>query len=127
MPKKIGHESQYVDRKNFVSVKLSLIEFEEDGLYFVYSPALDLTGYGKTHKEARASYDVAMEEFLKYTSNLQTAHQVLENLGWKISRKKAITAPSLADLIKNRAYLEEIFTEKQFRKTDEDVSIPVIV
>jgi hypothetical protein len=105
-------------------VRLSLIEFEEDGLHFVYSPALDLTGYGKSPIEARESYNCAMEEFLRYTSNKETAHEVLESLGWTITKKKNISAPSLSELIKNRSYLEEIFTEKQFRKTDETVTLP---
>jgi hypothetical protein len=124
MPNEIGHEARYNDGKNFVNVRLSLIEFEEDGLHFVYSPALDLTGYGKTHQEARESYNAAMEEFLRYTTNKKTAFEVLEGLGWKVSKKKSISAPSLSDLIKSRGYLEKIFTEKQFRKTDEEVTLP---
>jgi predicted RNase H-like HicB family nuclease len=124
MPNKIGHEAHYNDAKHSVNVKLSLIEFEEDGLFFVYSPALDLTGYGKTHEEARDSYNVAMEEFIKYTTNKKTIAEVLANLGWNVSKKKRISAPSLSELLQSRVYLEEIFTEKQFRKTDEEVNIP---
>jgi hypothetical protein len=124
MPNKIGHEAHYNDDKHSVNVKLSLIEFEEDGLFFVYSPALDLTGYGKTHEEARDSYNVAMEEFIKYTTNKKTTAEVLANLGWNVSKKKRISAPSLSELLQSRVYLEEIFTEKQFRKTDEEVNIP---
>jgi hypothetical protein len=124
MPNKIGHEAHYNDAKHSVNVKLSLIEFEEDGLFFVYSPALDLTGYGKTHEEARDSYNVAMEEFIKYTTNKKTTAEVLANLGWNVSKKKRISAPSLSELLQSRVYLEEIFTEKQFRKTDEEVNIP---
>ena len=124
MPNKIGHEAHYNDDKHSVNVKLSLIEFEEDGFFFVYSPALDLTGYGKTHEEARDSYNVAMEEFIKYTTNKKTIAEVLANLGWNVSKKKRISAPSLSELLQSRVYLEEIFTEKQFRKTDEEVNIP---
>jgi hypothetical protein len=124
MPNKVGHEAHYNDGKHTVNVKLSLIEFEEDGLFFVYSPALDLTGYGKTHEEARDSYNIAMEEFIKYTTNKKTAAEVLSNLGWNVSKKKSISAPSLSELLQTRGYLEEIFTERQFRKTDEEVSIP---
>jgi len=124
MPKNLGHSSQYRDGRNWVNVKLSLIEFEEDGLHFVYSPALDLTGYGKTEVEAKESYDIAMEEFLTYTTHKETVFKELERLGWTISKKKKISAPSLPELLQSRSYLEEIFTEKQFRKTDENVAIP---
>jgi hypothetical protein len=123
MPKHLSHTSKYRDSHNRINVRLSLIEFEENGLHFVYSPALDLTGYGKTETEAKESYNYAMEEFLKYTSHKKTAAQVLESLGWVVKKKK-ISAPSLSELIQSRRYLEEIFTEKQFRKTDETVSIP---
>jgi hypothetical protein len=124
MPKNLGHTSQYRDGKKRINVKLSLIEFEEDGLYFIYSPALDLTGYGKTEKEAKQSYNLAMEEFLKYTTHKETILQELERLGWTISKKKKLSAPSLSALLQSRSYLDEIFTEKNFRKTDETVSIP---
>ncbi len=124
MPKNIGHTSQYRDGHNWINVKLSLIEFEEDGLYFVYSPALDLTGYGTTEEKAKESYNLAMEEFIKYTANKETAFMELERLGWTISKQKKVTAPSLSALLQSRSYLEEIFTERDFRKTDENVSIP---
>lgn len=123
MPKNLGHTSNYRDGRKWINVKLSLIEFEEEGLHFVYSPALDLTGYGKTEAEAKESYNQAMEEFLKYTSHKKTAFEVLERLGWVIKKKK-VSAPSLSELLQSRSYLEEIFTEKQFRKTDENVRIP---
>jgi hypothetical protein len=123
MAKKLDHTTQYRDNNNWINVKLSLIEFEEEGLYFIYSPALDLTGYGKTDEEAKESYNLAMEEFLKYTVNKETIYQELERLGWTISNKK-VSAPSLSTLIQNREYLEEIFTEKTFRKTDHTVAIP---
>ena len=124
MTEKLGHSSHYRVGQKWINVKLSLIQFEEGGLHFVYSPALDLTGYGKTEVEARESYNIAMEEFVKYTSNKETALQELERLGWIISKKKKVTAPSLSSLLQSRNYLEEIFTEKNFRKTDETVAIP---
>ncbi len=124
MSKNLRHTSEYRDRHNWINVKLSLIEFEENGLHFVYSPALDLTGYGKTEEEAKESYNLAMEEFIKYTTNKETVYQELERLGWTISKKKKVTAPSLSALLQSRSYLEEIFTERDFRKTDESVSIP---
>jgi hypothetical protein len=124
MPKNIGHTSQYKTGHKSINVKLSLIEFKEDGLYFIYSPALDLTGYGKTENEAKQSYNLAMEEFLKYTTHKETIFKELKRLGWTISKKKKLSAPSLSALLQSRSYLDKIFTDKNFRKTDETVSIP---
>jgi hypothetical protein len=123
MPKNLGHSSKYRDEHNWINVRVSLIEFEEDGLHFIYSPALDLTGYGKTDKETKESYNLAMEEFLAYTTHKKTAIQVLKKLGWTV-KKKNITAPSLSELLQSRSYLEDIFTGKQFRTMDQNVSIP---
>lgn len=124
MSKNLGHESRYSDGSKLINVKLSVIEFEEEGLHFIYSPALDLTGYGKTEEEAKESYNLAMEEFLRYTANKKTAFEVLKRLGWTVSDKKKVSAPSLSTLIQSRKYLEEIFTEKDFRKTHQNVAIP---
>ena len=124
MGKNVVHSGRYRDGKNAIDVKLSLIEFEEDGVHFVYSPALDLTGYGKTEKEAENSYSIAMEEFIRYTATKDTIFQELKRLGWKVSKNHKVTVPSLPDLIKNREYLVEIFTDKEYRKIDRQVSIP---
>lgn len=35
-----------------LKVKLSLIQFQEDGAEIVYCPALEVTGYGNTVEEA---------------------------------------------------------------------------
>ncbi len=124
MGKNLIHSGRYQDGRKVVDVKLSLIEFEEDGLFFVYSPALDLSGYGKTEREATDSYNLAMEEFLRYTTNKDSIFQELKRLGWKISKMKKVSAPSLPELLHSRDYLVEIFTEKQFRKVDQTVRLP---
>ena len=69
-----------------------------------------------------------MEEFIKYTTHKNTLLDELERLSWTISSKKnLVSAPSLPDLIQNRDYLVEIFTEKEYRKVDRTVSIPAFV
>jgi hypothetical protein len=124
MSYKAANSAHFAGDKKMINVSLTLIEFKEDGLFFIYSPALDLTGYGKTQDEARNSYDIAMEEFLKYTSNKKTAFKVLEKLGWTIAKNQKVTAPTLSTLIQKRSYLEEILSEKDFYKTQENVAIP---
>jgi hypothetical protein len=107
-----------------IDVEVAIIEFKEDGLHFFYSPALDITGYGKTKTEARDSYNLTVEEFMKYTYNKQTLLKELERLGWTISKKNKISVPTLSSLIQNRSYLEEILTEKKFHKSDEKLTLP---
>jgi hypothetical protein len=116
--------AHYGDSRKRIEVRVTVIEFHEDNLYFIYSPTLDITGYGKTKREAAQSYSETLEEFVRYTVNKGTVFQELKRLGWVVKSKENIKAPSMADLVKTRSYLNEIFTNKQFRKRDEMVIIP---
>ena len=61
-------------------VGLSLVEFEEDNVTIIYSPALDLSGYGYSQPEAKQSFWEALPEFLRYTNNKKTLDKVLKDL-----------------------------------------------
>jgi len=63
-------------------VGLSLVEFIEDDVTIIYSPALYLSGYGKNETEAKESFYTAMEEFFLYTAIKKTFDKVLKQLGW---------------------------------------------
>ncbi len=73
---------QRADEKT-VEIGLSLLAYLDEGLHVIFSPALDLFGYGNTEKEARASFDETLEEFLRYTTNKGTLQAELLRLGWK--------------------------------------------
>jgi predicted RNase H-like HicB family nuclease len=116
--------AEYEDSSKKIHVRVSVIEFQEDEVYFVYSPTLDITGYGKTREEAANSYSETLEEFVRYTAVKGTVFEELKKLGWSVKNKKNIKAPTMADLVKTRDYLNEIFTDKQFSKRDEMLTIP---
>jgi hypothetical protein len=63
---------------------LALVEFEEGNVTIVYSPALDLSGYGYSPEEAKQSFSEALQEFFRYTNNKNTLDKVLKDLGWAI-------------------------------------------
>jgi len=117
-----------VENKLF-SVRLSLIEFEEDDAVIVYSPALDLYGYGNSGDEARSSFHIALEEFLRYTHNKGTFREVLEGLGWAIKggKKHPQFKPPLNSTLvaKNQSY-NEIINSKDYKSYHEDVQLPVL-
>lgn len=48
----------------------------------IYSPALDLSGYGNTINVAKKSFKIALEEFIRYTLNENTFNDVMKKLGW---------------------------------------------
>jgi hypothetical protein len=113
-----------------IDIKLWLFYFTEGKTHFVYSPDLDLTGYGNSKSEAQKSFSIALDEFLKYTTNKDSLFKVLKDLGWKLqkSRGKEYTryqpAPLTSQFQKNQ-YLSDIFDNKPFTKAPKKVSLPV--
>jgi len=49
----------------------------------VYSPALEISGYGKTHKEAEDDFHNAVKIFIEETTAKGTLEKALQTLGWK--------------------------------------------
>ena len=61
-------EGKFQNREAGVKVKLLLFSFEnENKVNFIYSPHLDLTGYGNSIKDARDSFKIVLEDFIDYT------------------------------------------------------------
>tara|TARA_B100002019_G_C21170949_1_gene548408 strand:+ start:201 stop:449 length:249 start_codon:yes stop_codon:yes gene_type:complete len=66
----------FKDKNKFLDISIILYEFkDEDNVFFVYSPHLDISGYGKTPSDAKESFKVALDDFLSYTLNKKTLHQ----------------------------------------------------
>jgi len=115
---------------NTVKVQLSMIGFQEDDTFIMYSPALDLSGYGANEEEARESFDIVFQEFLTYTINKNTLKAELVRLGWKINNSKksqTIVAPIDSDLLRDNEHYQDIFNNKEFRKYNQQIEIPELV
>lgn len=105
---------KYDSELGSVKVKILLIHFiDDDGIHIVYSPHLDQSGYGKTYKEAQASFKIACGDFIDYTMKKKTLGKVLSELGWKIKgtirRPKKISVPDMSHVIRENHYVSEIF------------------
>lgn len=112
-----------------VSANVALYYFVEEGIHFVYSPHLDITGYGNSEKEASESFNVCLAEFFDYTTKKHTIFDELVALGWKIKKgslkkPKKVEAPKWADLIKMNSDLEKILSSKH-KTQQREVSIPI--
>jgi len=82
MPKFI-FEGKYKNKAADVIVRLLLIQFQDENkIHFIYSPHLDLTGYGNTLQEAKKSFEIVLEDFVDYTITKKTLGKVLKDLGW---------------------------------------------
>lgn len=87
---KLRFEDNYKNASSKIEAVLSLLQFKEKEVTIIYSPALDLSGYGNNEKEAQKSFEITIEEFFRYTINKRTFETELKNLGWKLSGKNKI-------------------------------------
>jgi hypothetical protein len=115
-----------------VRVNLFLIHFQdENNTHFIFSPHLDLTGYGYNLREAKKSFNIALDDFISYTINKKTLSKVLTGLGWKVkgsTRKPAkILAPSITSVIANNRHVSEIFDNHIAKTFHQEVEFPAMV
>lgn len=105
-------------------VGLSLVEFNEDNVIVIYSPALDLSGYGYSKEEAKSSFSETLHEFFRYTHNKKTLDKILKDLGWSIKgskKKPKFSPPKDSDLVSSNALYNDIVNTKSYRVSREDV------
>lgn len=129
--------SQYIFKKgirkdlSLVNVRLLLIHFkDENKVHFIYSPHLDLTGYGNTLVEAKASFEIVFDDFIDYTMKKKTIAKVLTKLGWElkgnIKKPKKVIAPSITSIISENEYVSDIFDNYTTKTFHQEVGIPAM-
>lgn len=125
MAYQVSASYEYSGGKSLV-IELSLLSYQEDGVEVIYSPTLDLFGYGKTEEEAKDSFEVTLQEFVRYTTNKKTLQAELQRLGWKITgrNKRNVSAPDLNELLRDNEMLHDIITTKDFHKYNRKVEVP---
>lgn len=126
---KFVYQSNFKSASGNAKVKLFLISFQDDnGIHFVYSPHLDISGYGETLAEAKESFNIAYEDFIDYTLKKQTLGKVLKKLGWtvkgKIKKPKKILAPKIESVIGKNQYVADIFNKYQTNTYHKEVGFP---
>ena len=74
-------------KKNAISLNIALISFKEEELFVLYSPTLDLYGYGDDEGEALNSFNDTIFLYLEYCMGENTIAQDLDRLGWTRHQK----------------------------------------
>ena len=112
-----------------VNANIPVIEFKEENVYYLYTPALDVYGYGYTKTEAKDSFEICIEEFFKYTIENGTLVKVLtEDLGWKITEtetKPVLTSPDFFKSLKRSEDVYKSLSTLAFQKFNKIVKIPI--
>lgn len=116
--------AKYSDGKKNVEVNVSIFLWDEDSLFYVYSPALDITGYGLNKEEARESFETILHEFILYTQNKKTIFKELENLGWAVNkRKKRVISPEFEDMLSENEHFKHLYKSKDLVKDSSNVNL----
>lgn len=66
-----------------LSLNLTLLGYEEEGNFVLYSPALDLYAYGDNEKEALKAFDETIHLYVEYVLSENTLEKDLRERGWK--------------------------------------------
>ena len=120
-PKRIN--ASYDRGNSQIEVNLSVLYWIDNSIHFFYSPALDLTGYGNTEKEAWSSLEHTLSAFIAYTENNNTLFLELEKLGWAIDQKnKLAQPPSDQELLADNATYKELLNKPNVLKTETNFS-----
>jgi len=129
MSEKYIFSGDYKNQSGQVKVKLLLLHFkDENKVNFIYSPHLDLTGYGTNLGEAKESFNLVFEDFVDYTIKKKTLGTILKKLGWeikgKVKKPKKLIAPSITSVIGDNDYVSEIFDNYKTKTYHEEVGLP---
>lgn len=105
---------------------LDLYSFLDNGIHIIYCPALDMSGYGNSEDEARASFEEVFTNSIKYMVNKNTLHQDLRKHGWNVRGKKShdLKSPKFEDMYKSNKDFKNIIDNKPYQKTYTELSIP---
>jgi hypothetical protein len=120
------YESEFKNKTAEVRIKLLLFHFEdENSIHFIYSPHLDLTGYGHTFEEAKKSFQIVLDDFLDYTYKNKTLKKTLSDLGWDINMNdnSGIILPGITSVIKDNQYISELFDKYSITTYHQEISL----
>lgn len=102
-----------------VKLNVPLIIFREGSTVIAFCPVLDLSGYGKTEREAKESFEIVVSEFLDYTTKKRTLDKELKKLGWSVSKNAKKASPP--DWCK---VTDKSIFEKDFKKVHQPILMP---
>lgn len=120
-------------KKDEIKVRILLFHFiDEQGISFVYSPHLDITGYGHSLGEAKKSFEIVFDDFLDYTTKKGTLGRLLQKLGWKhakgsIKKTEKALAPSITSVIADNKYIADLFDKYPLHTFYKEVEMPLAV
>ena len=90
-----------------VNLSVTVYLFKEGDSIISFCPSLDLVGSGENERSAKKSFEIVMEEYLKYCISNNTLHEDLMKHGWKENRA-VFEEPPFDVLYKKNSELRKI-------------------
>ena len=110
------------------NIKVSVVEFQEDNVFIVYCPALDLSGYGNSDTEAKQSFKTVLLEYIRYSSNKGSLYDDLKAHGWVRlkSNSSSMIPPAMTELLDTNDNFSRIFnTQPSYHKYDMPMQVAI--
>ncbi len=103
--------------KSGLQVDVAVMLVKEGDYWVALSPALRVTGYGKTQAEAKKSFAVEADIFFEETAMRGTLEKLLIEYGWVLSKGNfqpptGVDQVSVANLLHAQAGKPTFFTSK---------------
>ena len=110
---------------NLISGSVSVFIYKDlsypDGdMYIAYCPSLDLVGYDRTQKKAKADFEWVLKDYLQDQLNNDTLNADLREHGWHLLNDSS-EEPELRDLLGKDTQLQSV-VKQEYRKVDVSTS-----
>jgi hypothetical protein len=123
---KLSFKADLKTKKGEISAQLQLFMFKEDDMFIVFCPAIDLSAYGKSEKEAELEVSEVFRLHMSYCLAKRTLEEDLKAHGWDIKHKqKEILAPKIEELLPKNETLQDIIYNRDYVKMSRPIQIPM--
>jgi hypothetical protein len=118
---------QNTDYASLMEIEIEILRFVENGVTFIYVPALDIQGYGYSIDEAESSLGIHIAEFVNQNVQNDTLIKELMSLGWRIrgTSFSENDVPTLSELAGMHKHVAEIIATKDYATTTLIISLPL--
>ena len=127
MGENISYNAAFTNKHSVITMDLSLVSFVDDKVFFVYCPALDLTGYGNNEDEAQQSFSQTLKMYFEDTIHKNTLFKDLERHGWVVKKQNRLKSPDFDYLFKTNRQLKGIVNNRDFTKYTKQIQFPECV
>ena len=102
-------KSNYITVHNGqIDVCLDVVFFMENNVWIAYAPALDLSGYDYTEDGAKRSFQIVLEEYLRYSVQNHTLENDLAQHGWNKKKEEQFSSLDFLGLLSQNERLRGV-------------------